>query len=39
VKVPRPDPPAAVSYRRRIVAGPAFTVDHALGREILACHA
>ena len=29
--------PAAVSYRRRIVDGPAFTVDHALGREILAC--
>lgn len=31
--------PAAVSYRGRIVAGPAFTVDHALGREIAGCHA
>jgi hypothetical protein len=29
--------PAAVSYRSRIVDGPDFTVDHALGREILAC--
>jgi hypothetical protein len=29
--------PAAVSYRERIVRGPAFTVDHALGREILTC--
>jgi hypothetical protein len=29
--------PAAVSYRRRIVAGPPFTVDHALGREVVAC--
>jgi hypothetical protein len=29
--------PAAVSYRRRIVAGPPFSVDHALGREIVAC--
>lgn len=31
--------PAAASYRNRIVAGPAFTVDHALGRELLACGA
>jgi len=29
--------PAAVSYRDRIVAGPPFTVDHALGRETHAC--
>jgi hypothetical protein len=29
--------PAAVSYRRRIVAGPGFTVAHALGRESIAC--
>jgi len=29
--------PAAVSYRQRIVAGPTFTVDHALGRELIAC--
>jgi hypothetical protein len=29
--------PAARSYRRRIVAGPAFTVAHALGRESIAC--
>jgi hypothetical protein len=29
--------PAAVSYRRRIVAGPAFSIDHALGREVVAC--
>jgi hypothetical protein len=28
---------AAVSYRRRIVAGPAFRIDHALGREVTAC--
>jgi hypothetical protein len=28
---------AAVSYGKRIVAGPAFTIDHALGREIVAC--
>jgi hypothetical protein len=26
------DSPAAVSYRRRIVEGPAFTIDQALGR-------
>jgi len=29
--------PAALSYRERIVRGPAFTVEHALGREIVAC--
>jgi hypothetical protein len=29
--------PAAVSYRGRMVAGPAYTVDQALGREIVAC--
>jgi len=29
--------PAAVSYRDRIVHGPAFTVGHALGRDVLAC--
>lgn len=29
--------PAAVSYRHRIVAGPPFWVDHALGREIVTC--
>lgn len=29
--------PAALSYRDRIVAGPRFTVDHALDREIAAC--
>jgi hypothetical protein len=29
--------PAAVSYRERIVRGPAFTIDHALGREIVTC--
>jgi len=29
--------PAAVSYRGRIATGPQFTVDHALGREIVAC--
>jgi hypothetical protein len=29
--------PAAVSYRHRIATGPAFTVDHALGREIVTC--
>jgi hypothetical protein len=29
--------PAAVSYRHRIVAGPPFSVDHALGRENVAC--
>jgi hypothetical protein len=29
--------PAAVSYRERIVAGPPFSVDHALGREAVAC--
>ena len=28
---------AAVSYRDRIVRGPAFSIDHALGREILTC--
>lgn len=28
---------AAVSYRQRIVAGPAFTTDHALGRDFLTC--
>ncbi|HXF47219.1 MAG TPA: hypothetical protein VNK91_13980, partial [Burkholderiaceae bacterium] len=27
-----PGSPAAISYRRRIVEGPAFTIDHALGR-------
>ncbi|MCX8113604.1 MAG: hypothetical protein N3D71_00825 [Burkholderiaceae bacterium] len=31
--------PAAISYRRRIVEGPAFTIDHALGRMPAAtCH-
>ena len=30
---------AAVSYRNRISAGPDFTIDHALGRESLACAA
>ena len=29
--------PAAVSYRSRIAAGPPFSVDQALGREIVAC--
>ena len=29
--------PAAVSYRDRIVCGPRFTVDQALGRETVAC--
>lgn len=29
--------PAAVSYRDRILHGPAFTVGHALGRDALAC--
>jgi hypothetical protein len=29
--------PAAVSYRDRIVRGPQFTIDHALGRELLGC--
>jgi hypothetical protein len=29
--------PAAVSYRDRIVRGPSFTIDHALGREAPAC--
>ena len=29
--------PAAVSYRQRIVAGPPFSVDHALGRQTFAC--
>jgi hypothetical protein len=29
--------PAAVSYRRRIVAGPPFSVAHALGREATDC--
>jgi hypothetical protein len=29
--------PAALSYRSRIVAGPAFSVDQALGREVIAC--
>jgi len=29
--------PAAVSYRQRIVTGPPFSVNHALGREIVAC--
>jgi len=28
---------AAVSYRDRIARGPAFTIDHALGREAQAC--
>ncbi len=31
------DSPAAVSYRQRIVTGPPFSVDHALGRETFAC--
>lgn len=31
--------PAAISYRRRVVEGPAFTIDHALGRAPAAvCH-
>lgn len=29
--------PAALSYRHRIVHGPPFTADHALGRAIVAC--
>ena len=29
--------PAAVSYRDRLVRGPSFTIDRALGREVLAC--
>jgi hypothetical protein len=29
--------PAAVSYRDRIARGPQFTIDHALGRELLGC--
>jgi hypothetical protein len=28
---------AAVSYRRRIVEGPDFGIDHALGRAVIAC--
>jgi hypothetical protein len=31
------DSPAAISYRRRIVEGPAFTIDQALGRASAAC--
>lgn len=31
------DSPAAISYRRRIVEGPAFTIDQALGRAPAAC--
>jgi hypothetical protein len=34
-----PDSPAAASYRRRIVEGPAFTIDQAIGRvPATACH-
>jgi hypothetical protein len=31
--------PAALSYRRRIVAGPDYTIDHALGRAAAICAA
>ncbi len=33
------DSPAAISYRGRIVEGPAFTIDQALGRAPAACPA
>lgn len=32
-----PASPAAVSYRARIAAGPAFTIDAALGRAVAGC--
>jgi hypothetical protein len=31
--------PAAVSYRTRVVAGPDFAIDHALGRAVATCPA